>query len=329
MFGFIVDSLTLQRIDALRENLWISANLLVVAICIIILSRSKKSGFWTPNILQFSFGALLGSVFVFYFRSAALAVAWPFMLILLLAILANEFFQKKYERLAFQLAFFYFSLFSFSIFVVPLVAKSIKPEIFLLSGGVSLVVIWLFLLVLRLFAREKFLEERTHIWSLVTVIFAVVNVLYFMNLIPPIPLSMKDAGIYHSLSRNALGDYEVKREPRGFEKYFDLTPEIHWREGETLYAYSAVFSPSSLNTDIVHVWQYKNDAGEWEVVTKTPLYLSGGRGGGFRTFSSKNNFLPGLWRVDIETPRGQIIGRINFKIVRSGVIPPLESVVKK
>src|SRR3989338_5110587 len=127
LLGFIVDSFTLQSIDALREDLWIAGNLFLAGLCIILLNRKPSEGkrFWFGNILQFSFGALFGSLFIFYFRSATLSVAWPFLL-----------------------SFFYFSLFSFMIFLVPLVVKEIGPEIFVLSGGVSLLFLWIYIFVL-------------------------------------------------------------------------------------------------------------------------------------------------------------------------------------
>jgi hypothetical protein len=333
-FGFVVDALTLQRIDAWRENLWVAGNLFLVGVCIIVLNRKigDKGHFWFSNIIQFSFGALLGSVFIFYFRSAALTASWPFLLLLLGAMLANEFFQKKYERLAFQLSFFYFSLFSFCIFLVPLVAKEIGPSIFVLSGGVSLFILWVYIFVLHHFVRERFLESRTNIWVLVTAIFIGINALYFANLIPPIPLSMKDSGVYHSIIKDEKGDYVVLGEPRGWDKYFALGEKVHWQSGETLYVYTAIFSPGSLNTDIVHDWQYREDSPsgeEWISVTRTPLHLAGGRSGGFRTYSGKSNFFPGFWRVDVETPYGQLIGRINFEVVLAEFPPVLFPVVKK
>src|SRR5690349_17834432 len=115
ILGFIFDNLTLQKIDNVWDNLWIAFNILLSGYCIIMLNRKQGAdeGFWLPNILQFSFGALLGSTFVFYLRSATLSVSWPFLLLMLVVILANEFFQKKYARLALQLSFLYFSLFSF------------------------------------------------------------------------------------------------------------------------------------------------------------------------------------------------------------------------
>ena len=245
-------------------------------------------------------------------------------------MVTNEFFQKRYARLAFQLSLLYFSLFSFSIFLVPMAIKRIGPEVFLLSGGLSLLALWIFLAILRRFARERFLESRTNIWALVFVIFIGVNTLYFTNLIPPIPLSLKDSGIYHSIERSTAGNYIVMEEERGVaEKYLTLRPKIHWREGEALYAYTAIFAPGSLNTDVVHDWQYKNERGEWVTATRIPLFLSGGRSGGFRTYSHKFNFTPGLWRVDVKTPRGAILGRLNFEIVVSEAAPAFSTSVKR
>ena len=57
--GFVFDALTLQRIDALRDNLWIAVNLAIVGLCIVLLNkrdnerRSTESSyhFWLFNIL--------------------------------------------------------------------------------------------------------------------------------------------------------------------------------------------------------------------------------------------------------------------------------------
>ena len=38
-------------------------------------------------------------------------------------------------------------------------------------------------------------------WMLSVVL--IVNILYFANLIPPVPLALKDAGIYHQVNHNS------------------------------------------------------------------------------------------------------------------------------
>jgi len=338
LFGFVFDSLTLQRIDAVRENVWIALNLVLVAVCIVLLNKRGTSAddgaswrhFWLFNILQFGFGALLGAFFIFYFRSATLVGAWPFLLILLAAMVANELFQKRYARLALQLSFFYLSVFSFAIFLLPLLAHRIGPVVFLASGVLSLVVLWLFILVLKYFVGEKFRDGRTLVMRSIVTIFLGVNLLYFTNLIPPIPLSLQDAGIYHSIERLVGGSYLVSGEKRGFFEYFHLRERVNLIPGDSLYAYSAIFSPAAFNTPIVHEWQYKKDStGKWVTASRIPLSLSGGRAGGFRTYSIKTNLAPGLWRVNVATPRGQLIGRISFRVIASGTRPFLEASVKE
>ena len=332
--GFIIDSLTLQRIDALRDNLWIALNLLAVGVCIALINRKEGDKtswehFSLITIIQFSFGALRGPFFIFYFRSAALTTAWPFLLVLLAAIVANELFQKRYAKLAFQLSFFYLSIFSFTIYLLPVIFHRIGVMMFLLSGAVSLGVIWLFVQLIIRMAKEKFLENKTHVWRLVLGIFVGMNVLYFTNLIPPIPLSMKDAGVYHSISKSIAGNYIVETEDKGFLDYFRLRERVHWTNGEALYAYSAIFSPGALNTQVVHEWQFKNNKGDWVTATRIPLYLSGGREDGFRTYSTKANLTPGPWRVNVETPRGALIGRINFEIISAAQLPNLMPIIKQ
>ena len=129
--------------------------------------------------------------------------------------------------------------------------------------------------------------------------------------------------------RSADGDYTLAGEKKGVLEFFHLRQNVRWLDGETLYAFSAVYSPGSLNTTIVHEWQYKDEkTGEWLTTTRVPLRLFGGREEGFRTYSSKSSLTPGPWRVNVSTPRGQIIGRINFVIIPTDTRPMLFTTVK-
>jgi hypothetical protein len=337
LFGFVFDSLTLQRIDALRENIWIAFNLLLVGVCIVILNRRKnplEPGTWKHfflfNTLQFGFGALLGAFFIFYFQSSTLAVSWPFLLVLLLAMIANEMFQKRYALLALQISYFYLSLYAFAIFIIPILLHRIGPWIFILSGAVSLLFVWFYLRILRVFAREVFRESRIYIFRVVAAIFIGMNLLYFANFIPAIPLSLKDSGVYHNIARNRDGSYAVlSEERRGLLRFFDFKNEISWVPGRPLYAYTAVYSPTLFNTSIVHEWQYRDSLKkEWVTTTRIPLGLTGGRVAGFRTYSEKSALTPGRWRVNVRTSRGQFIGRINFEIVVAQTPPELQTYTK-
>jgi hypothetical protein len=92
-----------------------------------------------------------------------------------------------------------------------------------------------------------------------------------------------------------------------------------------VYAYSAVFSPSKLNLDIVHEWQhYDKETGKWITLSRVPLSVLGGRDGGFRTYSINYNFPPGKSRVNVETAKGELIGRLAFTLVEAKDTPELE-----
>lgn len=157
-----------------------------------------------------------------------------------------------------------------------------------------------------------------------------VNFLYFTNLIPPIPLSLKDGGIYHSLIKDVDGNYDVSYEDYGWKGYFQMYPNFSEVAGAPVYAYSAVFSPTNLNITIIHQWQYYDDAqGKWITDFTINLPVVGGRGGGFRTYSEDSNPTPGHWRVNIMTTQGQIIGRLRFNILPVFTLPSFSYAIKQ
>ena len=324
ILGFIFDSLTLKRVDLLFENLTVLSYLVVSGSSIILLNYYKehppeknfliKIQRFLPFFIQFAFGGLFSAFFIFYTRSAALASSWPFVLILLFLFIGNEFFKERYERLTFLVSIYFVAIFSFSIFFAPVVLKIMGADIFVLSGLVSLLVIYLFTKLLFKFAPSISLDSKTNLTRSILSIFVVINILYFTNLIPPIPLSLKEAGVYHSIER--VGDnYQVVGEKN---KWYEslLSPEkVHITEGSSLYVFSSVFAPTDLDTRITHDWQYFDETlGEWTSVTKVDFYILGGRGEGYRGFSVKENVSGGKWRVDVKTDRGQIIGRIRFDV---------------
>jgi hypothetical protein len=312
----------------------------IVALCIIFINLSENENpddadpttwhFWLINILQFTFGGLLSVFLVFYFRSATLAVSWPFLAILTLAFIANERLKRHYARLTFQISLFFLSILSFAIFIVPVFLHRIGTDIFVISGIASLLVLWLFLRALGFFAREKFKKSKYGLMFWIATIFISVNALYFYNLIPPIPLSLKDAGVYYSLYRNDAGDYVVQTEKKSWLEYFSLHPKFHASQNDTVYAYSAIFSPAEFNTDILHVWQYHEATTDtWVTVDTVELTVSGGRENGFRTYSNQANLFAGEWRVNVETLAGQVIGRFQFPIVPVTTSPVLKTEIKK
>ena len=208
--GFVFDAVTLKRVDMFRENFWVVVHLLVVAFCILWVNRgadvdperevwTTKLDSWLINLLQFFFGGLLSTFMVFYFRSGTFWVSWPFYLVLAAAFVANEKLKNKHARLEFQLSLLFLSLFCFMIFILPVVIHTMGRLVFLLSGALTLVLWWLFLRVIRKRAKESFSHRERAVVTSSAAIFILVTILYFMNVIPPLPLSLQDASVHHSI----------------------------------------------------------------------------------------------------------------------------------
>jgi hypothetical protein len=337
--GFVFDAVTLHRVDTPWENFWIVAHLLIVGIFIILIHMKErgvgdehnpsKAHFWFVNILQFFFGGILSTYLVFYFRSADILVTWPFIALLAGAFIANESLKKHYIRLSFQISLFFLSIYSFSIFLVPIVLHRIGPWIFILSGIVSIIFITIFLLLLFRFVKREFKESKTITIGLIAGICALINILYFTNLIPPIPLSLKDAGIYHSMHRNSDGNYDIIYQDYGWKGYFTLYPDFVETSSSPVYAYSAIFSPKNLNINIIHEWQHYDEVKKvWVTESVISLPVVGGRDGGFRTYSVQSNLASGKWLVNIKTEQNQVIGHLRFTIVRADVESVLTNMIK-
>src|SRR3989338_4208693 len=220
ILGFIFDAVTLKRVDTLWENVWILGHLVIVAVFIVLIHTTEskagdeadptKKHFWYVNILQFFFGGTLSVYLVFYFRSADIFVTWPFIAILAVAFMANESMKRHYVRFSFQIGLFFLCLYSFFIFLLPVLIHRLGTDVFLMSGLLSLIVIMVFISVIFYFSLEKFVKDKMMVITVVLIIFGAVNLLYFTRLIPPIPLSLKDAGVYHSIDKNSDGNYEVQ-----------------------------------------------------------------------------------------------------------------------
>ncbi|KKP86886.1 MAG: hypothetical protein UR90_C0018G0003 [Parcubacteria group bacterium GW2011_GWC1_35_8] len=326
ILGFVFDAFTLRRVDTLFENVWILGHLIILGIFIILIhikeneagseGNPKKAHFWYVNILQFFFGGTLSAYLVFYFRSSDIFTTWPFIALLVIAFIANESLKRHYIRLSFQISLFFLSIYSFMIFLVPIIFRQISVWMFLLAGLFSLIFIFVFIKILIYLIKDKYFQSRRLIILLISGIFTLINALYFTNLIPPIPLSLKDAGAYHSIQKNAEGNYDVTYENQGWRGYFKLYPDFKETLGKPIYAFSAIFSPKDINLNIVHEWQHYNEASrKWTTESLINLSVNGGRGGGFRTYSMRTNLTTGKWRVNIKTEQNQTIGILRFNVI--------------
>lgn len=79
-----------------------------------------------------------------------------------------------------------------------------------------------------------------------------------------------------------------------------------------LYAYTAIRAPRGLAEQVFHVWVRNG-----EEVDRIALQITGGREGGYRTWSHKSVFpdpAAGRWQVRVVTEGGQLIGVVRFDV---------------
>ena len=81
-----------------------------------------------------------------------------------------------------------------------------------------------------------------------------------------------------------------------------------------LTAYTAIYAPAGLRQPVAHVW--KQEGRVRDIVSFSAV--AGGRREGYRTWSRKTAFPSdplGRWTVDVMTTSGQLIGRLQFRVI--------------
>lgn len=339
-FGFIIDNLTLQRIDLLFENLLLLSYITIAGVSIIVYNLHKAGklrgkiidhvGLFIPVIIQFAFGGLFSGFIVFYSRSASLLTSWPFLFVLVGILVTGELVRGFYKKLSYQSIVFFLAIFSFAIFYLPIMISAINEWVFLLSGVITLILFYGFFRLLHWLVPALLLQNRKVMIVGVAAAFVIINLFYFANILPPIPLSLKDGDVYYSVSRSA-GGYLLTDERRNLFDKLRIHKVMHLQSGEEVYAFSSVFAPTDLNTEIVHEWQYfDGKQNRWVTSSTVSFAIVGGSDGGYRGYSVKRNVFPGKWRVNVTNSRGQVIGRIKFAVLdtpREEELVQIESVL--
>ncbi len=335
--GFVWDNLTLTRVDLWLDNLILLWYLFLASLGILAIN-AYEAGRWRHNVfaktakffplaVQFAFGGIFSGFFVFYSRSASLITSWPFLSLLFFLLIGNEFFRERYSRFTFQLSIFFTALFSYAIFAVPVITRKMGADIFILSGLFSLAVVAFIALLLFWTSPARFRHSRKMLFISIGAIYFTFNFLYFADIIPPLPLTLKEAGVYHAVTRLPGGEYEVSSEPVPWYVIFQEQQNTFHRFGDSpVYVYTSIFAPTKLNAKILHRWSYYDEKkGDWRETDQMGFAITGGRDGGYRGFTFKQNLNPGFWQVEVIAERGQTLGKIRFKLEEVNSPPELNA----
>lgn len=322
--GFIFDNLTISRTDYGKDMQLFFIYLLALGCFIFLLNLMEgeyfKYVYWKHTALMFFTQLLIGYMFsgfvVIYGRSASILSSWFFMLILAGLLIGNEFIKKHYARMTLTMSIYFLGIYSCMIFAIPVLLGQMGDWIFLLSGAVSVGLFLGFIYLLSRFVPKHVEGDRRQLKLAVGTIFFLINALYFLNIIPPIPLALKTADVYHSLSRDSDGNYALTHEDPPWYSFLQVFERVHLKAGDPLFVVTSIFAPTNFQTTIVHDWYHYNDAkSRWEFVSSVSFPVSGGRESGFRGYSEKDGAATGLWKVDVKTTNGQKLGTVKFKVV--------------
>ncbi|MCK4840168.1 MAG: DUF2914 domain-containing protein [Desulfobulbaceae bacterium] len=267
------------------------------------------------DIVHFMLGALLNAFVIFYFKSGSLINTSLLIAVLFILLLINEieFFKRKGPAL--KVVMFTISLSSFFIYLLPVLIGKTGGGIFLASQiCTAMIILALWQVLLRFDLPLAKIKAKLLVPA--SAVILIFTILYAARIIPPVPLSLKQIGIYHN----------IEKTPKGFV-LSQLTPpwkvwsrgdqNFEAREGDRIYLFSRIFAPGGFRDKLYFHFQIKDRSGRWQTTDKIALIIIGGRDEGFRGYAYKKNYREGNWRALVETTEGLEIGRINFKVSSS------------
>ena len=330
--GVTYDTLTLTRIDRLLDNLLLLLYLSLLGVLIVLKSRDDlgapvQAPMLTrlrphyPAAIQFLLGGLFSAYAIFYSRSASWTSNAVFFGLLIALLIANEFLRDRLSSVRLLAALYALVMLSFLTFFLPVVTGLMNTLMFLLGAAIA------GFLSLRLVALAQGGTDqatpRRQIYrdsAPALAVLAVLVLLYFVNWIPPVPLSLKFGGLYHEVEK--VDDrYRLGFEAARWYQLWKRSDTVFHGEGPA-YCFTAVFAPVDLKTTIYHHWQYRaprrNGAGTFTTTDRIPMLISGGREEGYRGYTVKSRVTGGDWRVDVETEDGRIVGRVAFRVEPPG-----------
>ena len=339
--GFLVDYVTFTNIQigitfALLLVYWLVVGLLIIFIH--LYDDQKLPMLWgltyvrlfSPLAVQFVFGALLGSSLIFYWFFGAFSVSWPLMVIIVLLMIFNDTFRQYFTKPLVQISVYFFCTISLFSLALPFLFNSLSAWLFV-AATIASVVLFLVDIHFASFWVSYIRQQKRQLFISIIIITGVMNVLYFTNIIPPIPLALREAGLYHNIQLMG-GKYIMQGESEDFFETLQTAifgQTLHVASADRVYLYTAIFAPANLQTTIVHHWQYYDEVQKiWVNKGKLPFTINGGRQEGYKGYSYNSNLTPGKWRVSVENLRGQVLGRVRFTVEKVNVLVDLQEVVR-
>ncbi|MEI7440816.1 MAG: DUF2914 domain-containing protein [bacterium] len=330
--GFSFDAFLLHRIDdplmLIHQATYLTLSALIIAWDLFCEEKATQIPSWflkiwayREGILHFMLGTLLNVYTIFYFKSGSFVSSLYFLALLALLLFLNEVRPAQISKNFLRNALFGLCLISYMNILLPILAKTMGLLIFLLSIAVAYAIHHFFLRFLKSRIKNRSLFKDVQLPFIFVI--TLYSLLYFFKVLPPVPLSMKNIGIYHSIKKEG-NQYKlgITRSKWLFWQSGDQNFEA--RPGDRINCFVQIFSPTRFQDQLTVRWFFKNPKLGWEPRDAVPLSIIGGREDGYRGFIAKANYEAGDWRVSVETTDGREVGRIHFEVTQSSDTQPAE-----
>ena len=271
------------------------------------------------EIFHFILGTLLNIFTLIYFKSASMAMSIWFMLLMAIVLFVNE--SKTFHGLSrpFKMILLTLCWITFFSFMVPLLYGSVGFIPFLMA------VILGILPTLSINALEP--ERKAHRTAVLGTA-GVLLIFYWLKLIPPIPISLQFAGVYHDVRRQR-NEFQLLHERAWWRFWQNGDQTFKAQPSDRVFVYFEIFSPAHFDDETELVWEKDLAKGGWTEQDRVRLHISGGRESGFRTYATKSNFDEGNWRVRLLTLDQREIGRLYFSVEKVPSAPRNFETVKR
>ncbi|MBP6948965.1 MAG: DUF2914 domain-containing protein [Candidatus Pacebacteria bacterium] len=329
--GFIFDIIFLPDITHAITRYIGALYLIVIAFLIMfrewVISRNTAStleqkiySYATFGAAYFS-GSALSFIFVYALRSSSFVASWPLFVLFIVCIAANELVSTHGFRLALDVGVLLIAIVFYVIFNTPLLMQVQNDTIFFISIIISIAVSLIYLYFLQ-FTSESAKHEIAKLYALGVGVPMFICMLYFLNVIPAVPLSLKEKGIYHSIVKDVDGVFLAlgEKDTRILNTYRTKIHHINDINSK-VYFFSSIDTPAKLTAPVSHVWQYYDTVTDtWKDSTVISFDIYGGREEGYRAFSYKENITEGVWRVVVKIGENRIVGIQKFEVIRDNSV---------
>lgn len=321
--GFLFDVFTLGRIDNVLTLVQQAVYLAILGGLLlwehgVVLGISQPTGklatVWrfSEDVIHFLLGSLLSAFSLFYFKSAGGVTSLLFLLVVFAMLVANELPRFRKLGPVVRVAIFSFCVTSYFSFLLPTLVGFYSPALFVIAAGLSGALVW--------FAFRKLVQWTGDVRSSARAVAVpgygiqlLLIALYFARVIPPVPLSVEEIGIYHEVKRVG-SDYELSHQRKPWRFWHKGDQHFLARPGDKVYMFVRVFSPSGFQDQIQVRWSHEDPVKGWIDRNPYPLRIAGTRREGYRTYATTTFTEPGSHHVQVETSSGHVIGGISFEV---------------